>query len=276
MKVKNRKQAWAFLLALCLLLQPFGTGNVYVQAKASSGVVINALDYGADPTGVKDSARAIQEAFAAAKRATEDGTSSVTVSFPKGEYHIYKDYAEKREYHTSNTNSIESPEKTIGLLIEDQKNFTLEGNGSLFMMHGNMMALAVVRSQNVTLHDFSWDFGVPTVSEMTVTGMGTEDGKPYTDFFIPSCFPYEIQGTTLQWSSELSPYTGQPYWTATGIHNSYGIVGYQPDEEMSRNYYTSESPFSGVSQIRKLDDTTVRILYQSARPSMQKLGMVLR
>lgn len=275
MKVKNRKQVWAFLLALCLLLQPFGTGNVYVQAKASSGVVINALDYGADPTGVKDSARAIQEAFAAAKRATEDGASSVTVSFPKGEYHIYKDYAEKREYHTSNTNSIESPEKTIGLLIEDQKNFTLEGNGSLFMMHGNMMALAVVRSQNVTLHDFSWDFGVPTVSEMTVTGMGTEDGKPYTDFFIPSCFPYEIQGTTLQWSSELSPYTGQPYWTATGIHNSYGIVGYQPDEEMSRNYYTSESPFSGVSQIRKLDDTTVRILYQSARPSMQKLGMVL-
>ena len=45
------------------------------------------------------------------------------------------------------------------------------------MMHGNMMALAVVHSKNVTLKDFSWDFGVPTVTEMTVTDMGTEDGK---------------------------------------------------------------------------------------------------
>ena len=52
-------------------------------------------------------------------------------------------------------------------------------------MHGNMMALAVVRSENVTLKDFSWDFGVPTVTEMTVTGMGEENGREYTDFLIP-------------------------------------------------------------------------------------------
>lgn len=275
MKTRYQKRVWAILLVFCMILQPVVIRMPDARAAADTQVVIDALEYGADPTGMTDSTIAIQKAFAAARQATEEGASSVTVNFPKGEYHIYKDYAEKREYHTSNTNSIDSPEKTIGLLIEGQKNFTLEGNGSLFMMHGNMMALAVVESENVTLHDFAWDFAVPTVSEMTIVDMGTEEGKPYTDFFIPKCCPYEITGTTLRWTSEPSPYTGEYYWTETGIHNAYSIVAYHPDEEMTRAYYTSDSPFNGVSKIEKQNDTTLRITYDSARPSMQKKGMIL-
>lgn len=276
MNIKKICSALAGSLVLGLLLTPFASALPDVKAEGAD-VVIDATVYGADPTGQKDSTRAIQEAFAAAKQATEDGAASVTVSFPEGEYHIYKDYAEKKVYHTSNTNSIENPQKTIGLLIEDQENFTLEGNGSLFMMHGNMMALAVVNSKNVNLENFSWDFGVPTISEMTVTDMGTtDDGKPYTDFLIPECFPHAVTGNTITWYSEKSPYTNQYYWTQTGIHDpSYGIVTYQPDGEMSRNNYISDGPFTGVSQIEEIDDTHVRIVYQLSRPTMQKKGTVI-
>ena len=283
------KREWkaviAGFLTLCMVV-PSGLSEIpAVQAKETGKVVvIDASDYGADPTGGSDSTVAIQDALAAAKRAREDGAASVTVSFPKGEYHIYKDFAEKREYHTSNTNSIQSPEKTIGILIEDQEDLTLDGNGSLFLMHGNMMALAVVRSGNVTLEDFSWDFAVPTVSEMTITDMGEEDGKPYTDFYIPDCCPYQIQGNTILWTSEKSPYTGNYYWTETGIHNAYSIVATHPDEEMTRAYFTYDSPFNGVSSIRSLGDTeredgvtgsVIRITYSQTRPSMQKKGMIL-
>lgn len=263
-------------LAFGILLAPLTVDMPTAQA-AGEDVVIDAVDYGADPTGQKDSTSAIQDAFAAAKHATEEGAASVTVSFPEGEYHIYKDYAATREYHTSNTNSIDNPIKTIGLLIEDQENFTLEGNGSLFMMHGNMMALAVVNSENVKLENFSWDFGVPTVTEMTVAEMGTtEDGKPYTDFLIPECFPHEVSGNTITWYSEKSPHTGEYYWTQTGNHSpTYAVVAYQPDGEMSRNYYTSDGPFTNVSSIAELDDTHVRIVYNSSRPSMQKEGTVI-
>ena len=264
------------VLTLCMMIQPFPAYDAEVSAQEKSEVVIDALEYGADPTGKEDSAEAIQRAFAAAKEASENGAESVTVSFPKGEYHIYKDRAQTREYHTSNTNSIENPIKTIGLLIEEQENFTLDGNGSLFMMHGNMMALAVVHSKNVTLKDFSWDFGVPTVTEMTVTGMGTEDGKDYTEFLIPECFPHSISGSTFTWHSEQSPYTGEYYWTQTGNHNpTYAVVGYQPDGDMSRNYSTSDGPFQNVSSIREIDDTHIRIVYSSSRPSMQKMGTVI-
>jgi len=278
MKIKKIGSMLAGSLLLGLLLTPFGSGLSVVQA-AEKTVTIDATDYGADPTGEEDSTKAIQEAFAAAKEATEGGASSVTVEFPQGTYQIYKDYAEEREYHTSNTSST-SPayhKKKIGILIEGQENLTLEGNDSLFMMHGNMMALAVVKSKNVKLQNFSWDFGVPTVSEMTVTKMGTTNAnKPYTEFLIPECFPHEISGNTIKWYSEKSPHTGQYYWTRTGHHeNTYGIVTYQPDGEMSRNNYDSDGPFSGVSSIEEIDSTHVRIIYNSSRPVMQKMGTVI-
>ena len=271
-----KKQFFFVFLALCMVLGTWMLHVPAVYAEETEDVVINPVDYGADPTGEQDSAEAVWRAFEAAKEATQNGAAHVTVEFPKGEYHIYKDKVQQREYHTSNTNSIENPTKWIGLLIEGQENFTLDGNGSLFMMHGNMMALAVVHSKNVTLKNFSWDFGVPTVTEMTVSGMGTEDGKEYTDFLIPECFPHAISGNTITWYSERSPYTGNYYWTQTGIHSpSYAVVAYQPEGEMSRNYYTGDGPFTNVSSISEIDATHVRIFYNSSRPSMQKMGTVM-
>ena len=149
-----------------------------------------------------------------------------------GEYDFYKDYASKRQYHTSNTNSIQNPTKYIGILIENQENLTIEGNDSLFMMHGNMMALAVAYSKNITLRNFAWDFEVPTVTEMTVTNVTSS----YTDYYIPSCFPYEVSGNSILWSSDISPYTNQPYWSGRNHdvdgHGTYAVVGYHPDDEM--------------------------------------------
>ncbi|MBR5577953.1 MAG: hypothetical protein IKW28_03040, partial [Lachnospiraceae bacterium] len=283
MRRKVQKKLVSLLLILAMIFQIAG---VPVKVRAEEGalpqgevenvqdnvIVIDPTEYGADPTGIADSTYAIWEAFQAAKEASENGSRPVKVEFPKGEYHIYKDTSQQREYHTSNTSSTDYPIKYIGLLIEDQKNFTLEGNGSLFMMHGNMMALAVVRSENVTLRNFSWDYAVPTVTEMTIIGM--EDN--YTDFYIPQCFPYEIQGNTIKWKSDISPYTGQPYWTKTGEHEgTYAVLAYHPDEEMTRQYNPGSGPFTNATRIEQLAENKVRIYY-SSRPAMQKVGLVLQ
>ena len=280
----KRLLTWLLTFALAIPVCP-----VYAQESIPTAVsettqtemadvVIDATEYGADPTGMGDSAEAIWQAFEAAKEASENGTKSVTVYFPKGEYHVYKDRAQQREYHTSNTSSTDAPyhNKHIGILIEDQKNLTIEGDGSLFMIHGDMMALAVVRSENIKLHNFSWDYAVPTVTEMTIVDMGTEDGRAYTDFYIPQCFPYEIQGNTILWKSDVSPYTGEPYWTRRGEHdNSYSVVTHQPKEEMSRAYYSGQGPFQDLTGLKQLEDNKVRIYY-SYRPDMQNLGMVFQ
>ncbi len=62
------------------------------QDDALTGEVIDVTEYGADPSGYKDSSPAIIEAIAAAKEKTDAG-ESVTLSFPKGEYNFYPDKA---------------------------------------------------------------------------------------------------------------------------------------------------------------------------------------
>ena len=252
----NIRRIIAWILVFCMMLSALPAMAPRAAAEAADAAVLNVLDYGADPTGAADSAVAIQNALAAAKELEAQG-KSVTLEFPRGEYHIYKDKALKREYHTSNTNSIENPVKTIGLLIEGHSNLTIDGQDSLFMMHGNMMALAVVHSENIVLRDFAWDFAVPTVTELTVTASGSN----YTEYYIPECFPYTISGGTLVWSSDLSPYTGEPYWTATGNHNTYAVVTYHPDDEMARNFGTDVSPFTNATSITEVGNNVIRINY---------------
>ena len=120
MKQMKKVLAWLLLFAMVF------SGIPAYDAKAEEAdVIINALDYGVDPTGEADSTEAIWNALAAAKEA-EAGGKSVILEFPEGEYHIYKDKAQTRKYHTSNTNSIENPVKTIGFLVEEHENLTID------------------------------------------------------------------------------------------------------------------------------------------------------
>ncbi len=79
------------IIVMCILLGVFALGSLAVHAEETGAVTINPVDYGADPTGQNDSAEAVWHAFEAAKEATANGASHVTVEFPEGEYHIYKD-----------------------------------------------------------------------------------------------------------------------------------------------------------------------------------------
>lgn len=141
----------AAFLAASSLMDTASAVPVRAEQPHSEENIIYAADYGADPSGCTDSAEAVIAALDAAREQREKTGRPVRLVFEKGEYHIYKDHASVREIHTSNTNSIDYPEKTIGILIENQQDLTIEGNGSLFMMHGNMMALAVIQSKHVTL-----------------------------------------------------------------------------------------------------------------------------
>lgn len=201
--------------------------------------ILRVTDYGADPAGKGDSAKAVQAALEAARNTP----GPVTLFFPRGEYHFYKEHAQRRVYHTSNTDSCSHPEKAIAILIEDQEDLMLDGGGSLFLMHGNMMALAVVRSKQITLRAFAWDFAVPTVSEMTVAGFGQKGISQYTDFYIPAAFPFRLSGRRkLLWTGGAGM-DGAPYWTEKNHHAGWSVVGYDPSAGVSRRYSLLQGPF---------------------------------
>ena len=98
-------------------------------------------------------------------------------------------------------------DKNIGILIEDMSDVTVEGNDSLFMFHGKMTTFATIDSENVTFQNFEVDFQVPTVVDMTVE---KKEGNTVT-YYIPECYNYQVDGTSIRWTSDVSPYTGQQH-----------------------------------------------------------------
>lgn len=178
------------------------------QKEIPQGKIIDVTDFGADPNGGKDNAIAIQEAIKEAKKQTEP----VTIFFPKGEYHIYPEYAPERELYISNTVGTDQnyKMKKIGILLENMENVTIDGDGSLFMFHGKMTTFATIDCKNINFKNFSVDFQVPTVIDITVEEVGTDNTAI---IYVPECYNYEISGTDIIWKSDNSPYTDKPYWT---------------------------------------------------------------
>lgn len=262
-------------LTLFLAINSF-IGTIQIQAESSSkddGIVLNVTDYGADPSGKLDSTNALKEALEDAKKSDQP----VTINFPKGEYHFWKDYATKRIYHTSNTSSLSYPEKMIAILMEDMKDVTLEGNGSSLIMHGDMMAIATVRSSNIEIHDFVLDYKDADTVDISVVGNGqTDDNKNYTDFYIPANYNYQISqdAKNISWKGETSPITGKPYWEVQNADFCVMLVIYKGyDQTVARSSdKAAANPFKGVTHIEKVKDNVLRFTYSGDRPTDQEKG----
>ena len=65
---KTLKQILCTLLALCVILQPVA---VFAEEPTAGNIVIDVQDFGADPTGVKDSTEAIWNALQEAKNSLQ-------------------------------------------------------------------------------------------------------------------------------------------------------------------------------------------------------------
>lgn len=233
-------------------------------------IKIDITDFGADNSGKYDSTKAIQKALEKAKTYPEEQT--VRLVFSPGTYRVTKEHAEVREVHTSNTDSVRFPQKHIGILVEDQKNLILDGQGSQILFEGNMMALAVMQSENIRVENLSWDFQIPSTSELTVFDF--DEDHLTIDYFVPAYFNYEIVdgGKGILWQSEKNS-EGNFYWTEKNAHRNYGVQIKYPTEMMGRSYHSHINPFAGVSNIEKLENGLLRFSYQNSFPVKTVKGM---
>ncbi len=193
------RKAIVYFTVLAVLISNVSISSVKAMEKSDEGIIVYASDYGLDSTGEKDNAKALVNMFEAIREIGENG-DKVTLKFDKGIYQIHKENAPVREVHTSNTDSVRFPNKSIGILIENQKNLTIDGNGSQFIINGDMMALAIMHSENITVKNINIDYQIPTTSEMTVLDYDNENKT--IDYFIPEYLNYEIQGANIIWKSE--------------------------------------------------------------------------
>lgn len=220
--------------------------------------VINFSDYNMLFGKNGDCAKAVIKALSDIKESGEE----CSLVFEKGTYHIYKDFCEVREYHTSNTDSVVYPKKTIGFLIEDQKNLTIDGGGCEFLFHGDVMAFAVVRSQNIKLLNFSWDMAEPTVTQLTTVSSNWNS----ITYAIPKTCPFKINGREIEWTCGTSPYTGKAYYTEKNCHDSWCSVGYNPENGIKLRYNFLNTPLSRIRSIKQTGEREVTVKYLFKAP----------
>lgn len=264
----RRKKIISMGLAVLMtgLFLPMNESTIIYAAAESA--VIDVTDYGADPSGKEDSAQAVIDALdKASEIRAENPEQKITIDFPEGTYHIYPDKAEERELYVSNTIGTDAAykDKKIGILVEDLDNITLEGNDSDFIFHGKMTTFAAIRSENIKFQNFSVDFEVPTVVDITVESV--EDNTAVV--YIPECYDYSVENGQLHWYSDKSPYTDEYYWTGVNkFENNY------PQSIDLRTGTTSRNNelFDNCSGIEDLGNHRVKFSYYG-RPGSVNTGM---
>ncbi|WP_250301589.1 Ig-like domain-containing protein [Streptomyces sp. A 4/2] len=228
-------------------------------AATTAETVVDVTRYGADPTGKRDSAAAVAKAMRRARTVR----GPVRVLFPHGTYQIYPEQAEVREVYLSNTVGADQRyrDKRIGILVEDMHDVTIDGGGSHLQFHGLMTTFAAIRSQNVSVRNFSFDVTAPKVVDATVSETGVADGHAYRVLSIPPGSPFSVAGNQVTWRGENSPATGQPYWS--GVNGmSYTQIH---DPAADRTWRGANPLFSGVTSMTDLGGHKLRIEYADTK-----------
>ncbi len=186
------------------------------------------------------------------KQAIADAVSGDIISFEKNEYHFYKDYSEHRPYHMTNTDSFRNPEKYFAVLAENKQNITIDGNGSTFVIHGDICAFSLVKCKNITLKNFTIRYNSPTNFEMTVK----EKKGLSVKYSIPENTSFYVKNNSIYFF-EQSPFTKKNYYEFKNKPKSYCNVLHNGDDV----YRTQISPFRTAVKIKRRSQTEVNISY---------------
>ena len=144
----------------------------------------------------KDNASRLNEILAMIKSSVDED-DEVVVKFKKARYDFYPNDVMQREYYVSNHD--QGQPKVLGICLEQWDNLTLDGKGSEFVFHGQMLPIAIVNSSNVTLKNFSIDFENPHIAQVEVINNDENEGitfrvEPWVNYRINEDGVFETYG----------------------------------------------------------------------------------
>lgn len=154
----------------------------------------------------KDNASRLNEILAMIKSSVDED-DEVVVKFKKARYDFYPNDVMQREYYVSNHD--QGQPKVLGICLEQWDNLTLDGKGSEFVFHGQMLPIAIVNSSNVTLKNFSIDFENPHIAQVEVINNDENEGitfrvEPWVNYRINEDGVFETYGNGWRYQQ----YTG--------------------------------------------------------------------
>lgn len=148
-----------YLLLFLTALLAFSAIDAYAQK------VYDISKFGLKADSKQNASPVLQKALAKIKAECAE-SDSIILRFPKGRYNFHEKGSTLREYYISNHD--QNQPKKVGIVLEDMKHLTLDGQGSEFIFHGRMLPVSLLRSENCTLKDFSIDFAEPHITQVKV------------------------------------------------------------------------------------------------------------
>ena len=130
---------------------------------------LSLADFGAQPDTAQDASPALHKALAVAAKYP----GPVTLRIPKGRYDLFPEKASHRAFFASNAGDTEG-QHIIGVNLQGFKHLTLDGQGSLLMLRGNMTLLAADGCEDITIKNLTFDFLRPSMSEVRVAEVGRD------------------------------------------------------------------------------------------------------
>lgn len=213
--------------------------------------IFKGSDFGIIPG--TDIAAALNELLAAT--ATKDGNKTVVLD--KGVYYLDSENVPRPELYV--TNSIGDDEwkkneephlNAVGVWLQNARNLTFDGGGSLFVVRGQMTNMALSQCENVTVKNLSFAAENPDMHELEVTGKGCG----YVDFRLNGDSRYERKGKKFFFVGKdyASPF-GHKRFTAHWIGR---IPAEDPDCVQRVGH-----PFAGALGIKETGHGNFRVRY---------------
>ena len=236
----NQKGVFTFILSLLL--------SINGMAKTQ----INFADFGVDAQTV-DCTPGLIKCLQTCK-----GEPDVELVFNKGTYNFYPEFGiDKYCFISNNDEGL----KRIIFLLENMKNFSIDGQGSEFIFHGFVNPFVINNSSNITFKNFSIDFARPFHSEATIIAINS-DG---IDVDIPENFPYQINNGTLIFNAGDMEEKRQTTVSKKIIYPYGSLLEFDPIKRetayMVRDYYLGGTPLVAKS----LGDRKVRIFMKNLK-----------
>ncbi|WP_222846176.1 alpha-1,3-galactosidase-related protein [Pontiella sulfatireligans] len=132
--------------------------GLFLSTLCSQARIIDVASHGVVPG--KDSTYALNNLI----QSVQD-EPDVTLSFPKGQYDFHSENA--LEMHRAVSNHDNGLKRMVFPLF-NHKNITIDGGGSVFMMHGRVIPFTIESVDGITLKNFSIDWKQPFHAEMKV------------------------------------------------------------------------------------------------------------
>ena len=125
-------------------------GSIVLIASAARAQQVSVAAYGAAAGSGKNATSAVRRALDAAKTA-----HAKILMFPKGTYDFWPEGGQTGQYFITNHDPM--PSRSIAIPVDGMENLTIDGGGSTFLFHGELLPIALMKSANITLQNVTLD-----------------------------------------------------------------------------------------------------------------------